>query len=232
LNANFTIQNGILTLKPNQFKINGMSAGISGTFNLDKQIDLVLSLDVPKEKLGNNLNSVLNNLAGVAQKLDLGKVGETVKTKFKITGNALNPKIKPILLGSEGQTLTETVKEVVETKITEVKNEALDKAQAEADKLIAIATVQKEKLVQEAEKLAQEAKDKAKLGADELLKQAGDNPLKKLAAQKAANKIEQEGDKKAIQLVDTAKKKGDDIVLKAQEQGNALIESARNKGNK
>ncbi len=232
LNANFAIQNGILTLKPNQFKINGMSAGISGTFNLDKQIDLVLSLDVPKEKLGNNLNSVLTNLAGVAQKLDLGKVGETVKTKFKITGNALNPKIKPILLGSEGQTLTETVKEVVETKITEVKNEALDKAQAEADKLIAAATAQKEKFVQEAEKLAQETRDKAKLGADELLKQAGANPLKKLAAQKAADKIVQEGDKKANQLLDVAKKKGDDLVLKAQEQGNTLIESARNKGNK
>jgi hypothetical protein len=73
LNASFTIKDGTLTLKPNQFKLNGMQAGLSGTFNLDKQLNLELTLDVPREKLGNNLNGVINNIAGAANKLDLGK---------------------------------------------------------------------------------------------------------------------------------------------------------------
>jgi cell division septum initiation protein DivIVA len=48
------------------------------------------------------------------------------------------------------------------------------------------------------------------------LKNAGDNPLKKMAAQTAADKLVKEGDKKAKQIVDTANKKGDELVQKAQ----------------
>ncbi len=228
LNANFSINEGTLTLKPNQFKLNGMQAGLSGTFDLDKNLNFELVLDVPREKLGTNFNSVINNLAGVTQKLDLGKdLGQVIKTKFKITGTVTNPQIKPILMGSNGQTITETVKEVVQTKVEAVKNNALEKAQLEADKLISAAKTQKEKLMIEAEKLAQEARDKAKQGGDELLKQAGDNPLKKLAAQTAANKIIKEGDKKAIQIVEVANKKGDELVQKAENEADALLQKAK-----
>lgn len=231
LNASFSIQNGTLTLNPNSFKLNGYQAAIEGTFNLDKQLNMVLSLDIPREKLGGNINSVINNIAGVANKLDLTKdIGQVVKTKFKITGNITNPQIKPILMGNGGQTLTQTVTEVVQTKVEAVKNDALAKAQAEADKLINIAKVQKQKLVEEAEKLALETKEKAKLAADEVLKQAGDNPLKKVAAKAAADKIIKEGDKKAVQIVDTANKKGDDLVQKAQTQADELINKAKETG--
>lgn len=228
LNANFSVKDGTLTLKPNQFKLNGMQAGLSGTFDLDKNLNFELVLDVPREKLGTNFNSVINNLAGVTQKLDLGKdLGQVIKTKFRITGTVTNPQIKPILMGSNGQTITETVKEVVQTKVEAVKNDALEKAQLEADKLVSLAKAQKEKLMVEAEKLAQEARDKAKQGGDELLKQAGDNPLKKLAAQTAANKLIKEGDKKAIQIVEVANKKGDELVQKAQTESDALIQKAK-----
>jgi hypothetical protein len=233
LNASFTIKDGTLTLKPNQFKLNGMQAGLSGTFNLDKQLNLELTLDVPREKLGNNLNGVINNIAGAANKLDLGKdIGQVVKTKFKITGLATNPQIKPVLLGSSGETLSETVTQVVQDKVETVKNDALAKAQIESDKLMAAAKLQKEKLVSEAEKLAQETKDKAKLAGDELLKNAGDNPLKKMAAQTAADKLIKEGDKKAKQIVDTANKKGDELVQKAQIQADELMNKAKETGSK
>jgi hypothetical protein len=73
---------------------------------------------------------------------------------------ATNPQIKPVLLGSSGETLSETVTQVVQDKVETVKNDALAKAQIESDKLMAAAKLQKEKLVSEAEKLAQETKDK------------------------------------------------------------------------
>ena len=225
LNANFSINDGTLTLKPNQFKLNGMQAGLSGTFDLAKNLNFELSIEVPREKLGNNLNSVITNIAGVAHKLDLGKdIGSIVKTKFFITGTALNPKIKPVLMGSDGQTITETVKEVVQNKIEAVKNDVLEKAQIEADKILAFANIQKEKLIQEAEKLAEvETRVKAKMSGDGLIANAGENPLKKMAAKTASDKIVKEGDKKAIQIVELATKKGDDLVQKAQIQADEIM---------
>lgn len=229
--ASFKIQDGTLHLNPNQFKLSGMAAGLKGTFDLDKNLNLELTLDVPREKLGSNFNAVVDKLAGNLDKLKLSQnIGSTIKTKFLITGTALNPQIKPVLLGNAGQTITETVKEVVETKVTEIKNDALAKAQAEADKLVAEAQQQKDNLVAEAQKLADEGRAKANEAADKLISEAGNNPLKALAAKTAADKIRKEGDKKAQQIVDVASKKGDDLVNKAKEEANQIITKASETG--
>lgn len=231
--ASFSIQNGTLTLKPNQFKLSGMAAGLQGTFDLEKNLNLELTVDVPREKLGSNFNAVVDKLAGNLDKLKLSQnIGSTIKTKFLITGNALNPQIKPVLLGNGGQALQETVKEVVQTKVTEIKNDALAKAQAEADKLIATAQQQKENLVAEAQKFADETKAKAYEAADKIIAEAGNNPLKALAAKAAADKVRKEGDKKAQQIIDVASKKGEDLVNKAKEEANQIITKASETGTK
>ncbi len=224
LNASFKIKDGTISVLPVAFKLNNMEASFQGSFNLDKNLDFDLFLDVPREKLGSNINQVLEGFIGGLDFLKLDtNLGEFVKMKFEISGVASNPKIKPILLGGAGETIVETVTNVVEYKIDEVKNDALLKAEVEADKLMAIAGEQKEKLVFEAQKLSQELRNQAVIASDKIMKEAGENPLKLMAAKVSTDKFKNEADKQAIKLVDTAEKKGDDILQKAQEQADQIL---------
>jgi hypothetical protein len=228
-NTSFKIKNGGISILPVAFKLNDMQASFQGDFNLDQKLNLALFLDVPREKLGASINQVLESFIGGLDFLKLNtNVGELIKMKFVITGTASNPKIKPIVLGSEGETLVETVTEIVEDKIDEVRNEALLKAQAEADKLMAIAIEQKEKLVIEAQKMADKVRNQAVIASEKVIKEAGDDPMKLMAAKLSTNALKNEADKQAKKLIKTAEKQGDDLIEKAKIQSdNLLLEASQ-----
>ena len=227
LNASFKIKDGTISISPVDFKLNNMQASFQGDFNLNQELDLDFFLDVPREELGANINQVLESFIGGLNFLKLdSKLGDIVNMKFKITGTALSPKIKPIILGRAGETLIETVTDIVEDKIDAVKNEALLKAQVESDKLMQIAVEQKEKLVDEAEKLAQEVREKADLAADGVIKKAGKDNFKLIAAKVAADKIRKQGNKNAEKLLEKAETKGDDLIDIANNRSNELLAKA------
>lgn len=223
-NASFKIKNGVIDILPVSFKLNEMNASFQGDFNLDKELNFDLFLDVPRKKLGANVNQILTEFVGGLEflKTDVS-LSDIIKMKFEIRGLAMNPKIKPILLGYGGETLVNTVTEIVEDKINDVKNEALEKAQAQADKIMQLATAQKEKLVIEAQKAGEEVKKQAMITSDRIMNEAGDNPLKQMAAKVTSDKLKKEAAKQAIKLVEKAEKKGDDLLIKAQTQADAIL---------
>ena len=227
LNASFSIKDGTISVLPVAFKLNNMQASFQGSFNLDKNLDFDLFIDVPREKLGSDINQVMESFVGGLDFLKLNTdLGEFIKMKFEISGDANNPKIKPILLGGTGETIVETVTNVVVDKIDEVKNEALLKAEAEADKLMAIAIEQKEKLVFEAQKSGQEVRNQAVIASGEIIKEAGENPLKLMAAKITTDTLKKEADKQAIKLVNIAEQKGDNLLKKAGDQAAQLLVKA------
>jgi len=224
LNASFKIQDGVISILPVAFNLNEMAASFQGDFNLNKELNFNLYLDVPREKLGANVNEILESFIGGLDFLKTNtSIGELIKMKFEITGLANNPKIKPIILGSEGETLVGTVTDIVEDKIETVKDEALLKAQAQADQLIAASTAQKEKLIFEAQKAGEDLKNQAILTSDKIMKEAGENPLKLMAAKVTTDKLKKEAAKQAVKLVETAEKNGDKLLNKAKIQADDLL---------
>lgn len=228
IKAKFAINKGNLHINPFQFKLNGMQSALEGDVNLDQKINFVLNMDIPREKLGNNANQILEGLVGKLSKLGLkADLGKIIKMKFRISGDYNHPKIVPVIKGTEGSSVKEIVTQAVEEKVEQVVDDTKEKARAEAkkkaDALLANAKQQADKLVAEAKKAGDKLKAEAKKQGDALIKKAGNDPFKKLAAQTIAKNLNKEADKKAKQLENTARNKADLIMKDAQGKADKLL---------
>jgi len=227
--AQFEIQKGKLFIKPFDFKINKIQSGLQGNVSLDQKINFVLDMDIPRDMLGGKANEIIEGLVGKLDKLGLkAGLGEIIKMKFKITGDMMNPKIIPVIAGTEGNSAQEVITQAVEQKVEEVVEEVKDKAREEAkqkaDKLIAEAQLQADKIKAEAQKAADKLRAEAQKQADELIKKAGNDPFKKLAAEAMAKKLKKEADKKATQLETKANSQADLLMKNAREKAGKLLE--------
>lgn len=248
VNIDYTIADGKLTTSPFEVKTGDVTSTVSGYTTLEQQIDYTIDSEVPFDALGSSVGQLASNLAGQLQSFGVGSgnVPEKINVSISVTGDMMDPKVKPNFTGADGQqsSIKETVKETVKEKIEEGKEELKKKAQEEADKLIADAQKQADKLVSEAKvqgnKLREEGKKAAQRIREEADKQANDlvkkasNPIAKIAAEKAGEKLREEADKqaknveaeannKANQLEAEAKKKGDQLIQKAKEEADKKI---------
>ena len=229
IKAQFEIVKGKLHVKPFGFKINGMKSGLQGSVGLDQKINFILDMDIPRSKLGSKANDILEGLVGKLDKLGLkAGLGDLIKMKFKITGDYNNPKIVPIISGTEGSSVKEVITQAVEEKVEEVVDDAKEKARAEAqkkaDEIMKKAQKQTDLLIAEAKKAGDKIKAEAKKQGDDLIKKAGNDPFKKLAAQTLAKQLNKEADKKAKKLVNVAQNKANLILKNAKEKSDKLIQ--------
>ncbi|HIP49710.1 MAG TPA: hypothetical protein EYG92_12200 [Lutibacter sp.] len=229
IKAHFGIENGKMSVKPFTFKLNNMQSSFEGTVNLDKQIDFILGIDIPKDKLGANPNALLEGIVGkladLGLKTDLGAI---IKMKFRIKGDYNNPKILPAIAGYEGATVKEIITEIIEDKVDEVVDDTIDKAreeaQKQADKLMEAAQVQADSLVSKAQQLSVRLSQEAQIQGDNLISKAK-NPFEKIAAKAAASQLNKEANKKGVKLVDKAKEKSKILLQNAQEKADKLIQT-------
>lgn len=228
IKTNFSIENGTMSVKPFSFKLNDINSSLKGTVNLDKQIDFVLSLAVPREMLGSNPNALLEGIVGKLSNLGLDtELGEIINMNFRISGDYNQPKVHPSIAGYEGST-KEIIKEVIEDKVEEVVTEVVDKAreeaQLQADKIMAQAQQQADSLVSKANKLGLSLRKEAQLQGDNLIAKA-QNPLEKIGANATAKTLNTQADKKANKLVEKAQEQADLLLQKAQEKADNLLQT-------
>jgi vacuolar-type H+-ATPase subunit H len=227
INASFSIEKGTMKIMPFDFKLNDMQSTFEGTVNLEKQIDFILSLDVPREKLGANPNLVLEGIVGKLADLGLKTdLGDIIKMKFKIKGDYKHPKILPAIAGYEGNSTQEIITEVITDKVEEVVTEVVDdtreKAQVQADKLMAQAQVQADSLVSKARQLADQLVLEADKQGASLIDKAT-NPFEKIAANAAAKKLNKVAVSKGNTMVNKAREKANTLLKKAQAKADKLI---------
>ncbi len=224
----FQLEQGRLKLGETPVRVGEGSAKLRGSTGvLDQTLDLFLDLELPVSQLQGQ------GLAG--ELLSSVSPGGKLPVTVAIGGTYDKPTLK-LDASKAGAGLKDAVGAVVD----QVKDEALDRAQAEVDRLIAEARRQGDKLVAEAEaaaaKLAAEAKKKgdalraeAKKQGDKLIADAKGNPVKEAAAKEGAKKLRQEADKAADKLEAEAKKTGDAGVSKARAERERLIADAEKK---
>ena len=229
-----SISNGKLKVQPFDLKLNNTAANIGGSTGLDGSIDYTVKMDVPAGQLGAQANALLGSLTGNENK------SETIKLNIGVGGSYDNPKFN--LLGSDGATTitgtaaqkaSDLVKQNtgVDVPVTkeELNQEAIAKAREEADKLLAEAQKQADQVKLEAAKGAERLRAEAKIQSDKLIEEAGNNILKKKAAEIAGKKLIDEADKQAVKLEEEGNNKADLIMSKAQEKADAIIREAENK---
>lgn len=245
-NISYTIQDGKVSLKnPVNLKLNDMLLAVeeNGYTTFDQLINYKLKLTVPKSILGGAGNSAILRMLGEANKLGINVgVGDKLTINALLGGTIKSPKIttsfNEIKENLENQ-VKEEVKKVIDEKKEEVKKkvdelaqELINKASAKGDQLIEEARKKADMLKAEAEKQGNALKAEADKQAAELLKQAGSNPIKKLAAEKAGDKLKQEAKLKADMLNGESEKKGKALIKEAEDQKAKLIADAQAEKNK
>lgn len=198
--VNYQIENGRVVMAPFDTKINNIPTTISGSTGFDQTIDYKWKMAIPKTMFGGAANSALTSL--LAQGNAAAGTSVTVGDKINVTalfgGTVLKPEVKT--------SLKDDAKNAVATVTTQIVNAGIDKANAEAQKILEDAKAQCEKQKAEAQANAEKTKQDGYTAADQAVEQAS-NPLAKLAAKKLAEKSKQEIDKKVQKIIDDAEAK-------------------------
>jgi len=217
----FTIENGLVNVKPFDVNWQGIDATIGGSHGLDQSMDYDIIALIPRDRLGKNaagaaVNSGLDFLSGQASKLGLNlNAGEFVRVKINLTGSMDAPKVGVKLLGTEGEG---TAKDAAAAAVKDLAKQARDSierlAQAKLDAAKAEATAKAKAVADDARAKAEAAakaeadrlKAKAKTEADRLAGKAAEEAKKK-AAEEAKKLLDEETRKKAEEAAKKAKDK-------------------------
>ena len=246
----FKIKDGRINLQEFDYEYKDIEMLVSGSHGFDTDMDYKILAKIPRELWSNNAagqaaGKGLDFLKKEAGKLGVNvNMGDFVDVQINILGTMTNPKINIKPLGSGGKSLKETAKDVVDDAVAKVKEEVKEKvddvkkdvkaevdkkraelekkANAEVKKIMDKANIQANKIKAEANKLAGTTTREGYKQADQLESDAGSNPLKKLAAQKAAEALKKQTDKKAKQIISEGDKRAKQVVDKAREQADKV----------
>ena len=206
--AEYEFKDGRVNLRnPVKVKIDKVSAEITGSTGFDQTIDYNWKMDVPTEMFGAQANNMVAGLLGQAS----SAIGTTVsmpksiKVNVGFGGTVMKPTIKT---GTKAGEAGATVKDQVVGAIK-------DKANEEAQKILADAQAQVEKLKADAQAASDKLKAEGYAAADKQVEEVK-NPLAKIAAKKAAELAKKEVDKQAQKLLDEAEVRSQKILEDAK----------------
>jgi hypothetical protein len=248
VNVSFKIKDGVVNVDPFTVKlIDGVPAKVSGYTTLDQEINYNVDMDIPMDKFPSGAVSQANSWIGqINQKLGTNvSIGNKINMIAVITGTVTDPKVGVTskALGQDAvNNLKEQAVQEIKQQVTNLKNEALEKAIAEKERLVNEAKAQRDKALAEAAQLRDNAKKQgeslAKKGKDEAYKAADDlvaktkNPLEKAAAKIAADKAKKEADKAYDKAVEKSNKEADNAYVVAEQKANKLVTDAEARGDK
>jgi F0F1-type ATP synthase membrane subunit b/b' len=213
--AEYEFKDGrVMLRKPVVVKIDKITADITGSTGFDQTIDYNWKMIVPTEMFGSAATSMVSGLLGQASSAIGSTVSlpKTINVNVGFGGTVMKPTIKTGMKG-DGKAPVEAVKEQV---VAVVK----DKANEEAQKILADAQAQVEKIKAETQVAVDKAKTEGYAQADALVAQAT-NPLTKMAAKKAAELAKKEVDKKAQKIIDESEVRCNKILEDAKAKSNA-----------
>ncbi len=239
LNLSFDLVDGKATIKPMDFKLASYKSNFSGTIGLDKAINFILHIDIPRAEFEGKANGVLSGLVSDASKKGLNlNLGDMVPVTLLIGGTITNPTVKAGIKQAMAG-VVEDLKQQAVAQVQQKKEEVIAKAKVEASKLIEQADAQAAKILQLAQQQSNQVMKAARLAADNMRVQ-GDSTANKLMAQgkkngmiaemaskKGAEKVKKEADLKANKLIEEGQQKSDAIMNKARAEAEQLKQQAR-----
>ena len=206
--AEYEFKDGRVFLRnPVKVKIDKIDAEITGSTGFDQTIDYNWKMTVPTEMFGAQANNMVGSLLGQANAAAGTNVSmpKTVKVNVGFGGTVTNPTVKT---GTKAGEAGGTVKDQL---VGTVK----DKANEEAQKILADAQAQVDKLKADAQTASDKLKAEAYAAADKQVEDVK-NPIAKIAAKKAAEVAKKEADKQAQKILDEAEVKSQKILEDAK----------------
>ncbi len=244
LKAKFKIEDGKVAVNPFDVVLGGIKTNVSGTMGLDQSIDYGLKMIIPKEKIPQEMIKLVEQAAAkvnsLAPKLNLNVIPKEIPINVSVLGSVTDPKVstnfREKLMEASGNmkdALVDAAKDKVNEVVDKAKdsvrtvvNNAVEKGKEEVEKkkqeVLNAAQKQADNVKAEGKKAAERIRSEADKAYDQAVAAAGSNPLKKKAAEVAAQKVKDEAYKKATQTEDEANKRADGIMSKAREEADKL----------
>jgi hypothetical protein len=227
MNVTYEFKDGRMYVEPFEVKLGMSKATIAGSNGFDETLDYVMDMTIPTSEFGGGAE-VFKIAAAFLNKAGANtSVGDEIQVQILITGTSSDPIVKLGSLNPLGgdQSVKEVVKEIVEEKIEEVKEQVKEEVKKnvkeQADKIIAEGEKQAVAARANAKRLAEQARKEGYKHAADVEKQAK-NPLQKVAAKVAADKIRKETDKKADKIITEGDKTAKKILDAAKAKAAAL----------
>ncbi len=224
VNLSFEMRNGRVYIDPFDTRISTTQLNIGGDQGIDQTMNYFINMSIPRSEFGSAANDVLENLTAqaTAKGFDV-KAGDNVNVQLKIKGSFTDPEISMDVKESMQKAKTEVI-EAVQERIQEeaqkVKEDVTEKISEEVDRIMSQAEEEAEKIRISAKEAGEKMVGEAQLQGRNLIKEAGTNPLKKIAAQKAAEEMEKK-----------AKQQADNLNKGAEQQAEKILENARTRVN-
>ncbi len=219
--ASFDVADGRLRVKPFAVQASGVDMTVAGSNGIDQSIKYDLALALPRTALGAAGGRTAAKLAG-----------DVIRMGAQVTGTVTNPVVTANFAGVTDaltQTAQNAVQQQIDTRTAAVKqrvdsaaDEARRRARAESDRLIAEAEKQATMIRAEARTLAAATRREGNARADSLQARPT-NPLAKIAAQTAADRLRRESEQRADQIVREADARADGLVAQAKRQAEAVL---------
>ncbi len=235
--TNFKFENGKVSLTPFDVKLGKIVTNISGSSSFERDLDYVLTMNIPKEEIPASMLKVvedqLKKINNIVPKLNLSAIPAFLKVNVKVTGKGTDPKIttdfkeallkatgnlKDNLVNSVKETIKDTVKAIVGKKIEEIREDLNAKKQKILDDAQKLA----DKAKMEGKRLADAERDLGVKAAKAAMDEAGGNPIKKKLAEALGNKAKKIAEEKAVKIEYEANSKADLIMKNAREKANQV----------
>ena len=244
MNITYEFKDGKIWIDPFDVKMGKINTTTEGTTSFNQELNYKMKMEIPQSMFGGDAAGLLAELKDVG--ID---IGDNVPVNIGIAGTALNPKISADLKG-QAQNVVEGLIEEVKDKVYDEAKKLLEDAQKQVDQLISEA---KEKADQirmggnaSAEKIRKESlsagntvKAAGKKAAEKLRKEGysqaqkliddASNPIKKKAAEIAANKMNTETDKKAEKIIAESNLKGNKVIAEGDSKAKKIESESEKK---
>ncbi len=229
----FKVVDGRVIVDPFDMKFDNSKIAVSGSHGIDLSMDYLLDMHISKSYLGEGANEMLKGITALAAGAGF-QIPESdhIEVKAHITGTFNDPKVSTDLSGnlrSSGSALKETVEKKLDEEMEKVvkevekkEEEVRDAAREKADEMISEAEAEAERLTGEARKTGEALVKEAEIQGEKLIEEAGSNPLKQIAAKRAAKELKAEAEKQSEKLVKEAEDRGEELIRMARENAGKI----------
>ena len=239
INANFEFSDGMVSVKPFDIKMGKINTTVEGTTSFIQEIDYKLKMNIPKDQIPGDLLKIaeqaiekLKNIPGFKMKelpaniqitalvtntIKDPKVKTNLKEKLLELGGDVKGGVKDLINDKVNQ-VKDSIKDIVDEKVNDAK-EALEKKKQE---ILDAAQKQANNIKAEGKKLADKTRDVADKNAKKLMDEAGSNPFKQKGAEIAGKKLREKGDESANKIENEANARAGDVMKKAREKADNL----------
>lgn len=227
----FTITEGRVHTDPFNVGLGPVNMLIGGDQGIDRTLNYVVKLTVPRSEFGSGADQLINDLASRAAQRGLNiQPAENINIDARITGTFSDPQISLDMRESARAAIDQLKDQIrdqagreIERRVEEVEDRVREGVSEEADKIIREAQQRANQIISAAEDAAEAIRKEGEANAAKIEQQAaGRGRIAEAAAKRTADALRREASNNADALIREAGERAERIIDDARKEAEKL----------